>query len=319
MRHIIFEENENNEYPVCILIKTGALKRKELLDNYVSNLSIPDDEIIGFSLKYNDKGKCPVSFIKGYLASLLPALTSLNTKHLYVCDTAYFKVLANVRTAEPHYGYALPCAIKGFESMKVVLGVSYPALFYKPDLQSRLDLTLDTLHKCANGIVIDLGNNVIHSSNYPELIPNIVRALDGLHKYPAITCDVETNSLSVTTAGLETIAFAWDQHNGLSFCVDRDASIDKSRIVRSVVKKFLEAYEGTLIFQNANFDLKILIYELWMSDPSDVEGMLEGIECLTKNIEDTKIITYLATNSTSGNKLDLKSNSHEFMGNYGVF
>lgn len=325
MRHVIFEENIHNQYPVAILIKTTALKKPELEKHYLTDaVSFPKDECIGFSLKYNDKGKCTVKLIKDYLATLLPILESLSVRNLYVCDTAYFKVLANVRKADNHYGYTIPCAIKGFEHMNVVLGVNYSALFYNPDLKSRLDFTLETLDKCANGIKVDPGHNMIHSAHYPDNNKDIQIALEGLHKYPALTCDIETNGLSLTEAGVETIAFAWDMHNGLAFCVDRDDSDDQLKdfsimVVRSLIKEFFDTYQGTLIYHNGNFDIKVLIYELWMHDPLDTEGMLKGIDVMTKNIEDTKIITYLATNSTAGNKLDLKSNSQEKMGNYGLF
>ena len=48
------------------------------------------------------------------------------------------------------------------------------------------------------------------------------------------------------------------------------------------------------------------------------EGLLEGLEVLTKNFDDTKLLTYLALNSCSRVALDLKSNSHEFTGNYAL-
>jgi len=46
------------------------------------------------------------------------------------------------------------------------------------------------------------------------------------------------------------------------------------------------------------------------------EGLLYGLEVMTKNIDDTKLITYLATNSCAGNTLGLKPNTHEYTGNY---
>lgn len=45
-------------------------------------------------------------------------------------------------------------------------------------------------------------------------------------------------------------------------------------------------------------------------------GLLDGLEVLTKNIDDTKLIAYLATNSTAGNELGLKTLAHEFAGNW---
>ena len=56
-----------------------------------------------------------------------------------------------------------------------------------------------------------------------------------------------------------------------------------------------------------------------MNDPLlNYAGLLEGLEVLTKNFHDTKLITYLATNSCAGNVLGLKPNTQEFSGNYAI-
>jgi DNA polymerase-1 len=54
-----------------------------------------------------------------------------------------------------------------------------------------------------------------------------------------------------------------------------------------------------------------------MQDYLDYEGLLEGLDVFS-NIEDTKIIVYLATNSTAGNDLKLKNLALEFAGNYSI-
>jgi DNA polymerase-1 len=53
-----------------------------------------------------------------------------------------------------------------------------------------------------------------------------------------------------------------------------------------------------------------------MRNLSDTAGLLHGLETLTANFDDTKIISYLATNSTSGNHLGLKEQAQEFAGNW---
>lgn len=55
-----------------------------------------------------------------------------------------------------------------------------------------------------------------------------------------------------------------------------------------------------------------------MNHPRDLENALIGLECLYKNLEDTKILTYLATNTTAGNSLGLKDQAFEFTGNYAL-
>jgi len=53
-----------------------------------------------------------------------------------------------------------------------------------------------------------------------------------------------------------------------------------------------------------------------MDHPQDIEGMIQGLDVMYRNTEDTKIIVYLCTNSTAGNNLSLKHAAFEFAGNY---
>ena len=49
-----------------------------------------------------------------------------------------------------------------------------------------------------------------------------------------------------------------------------------------------------------------------------MEGLLTGLDAMTRNMHDTKIQAYLATNSTAGNVLGLKTLAHEYAGNWAV-
>jgi DNA polymerase-1 len=91
-----------------------------------------------------------------------------------------------------------------------------------------------------------------------------------------------------------------------------------SQPLRKRLRAFFEEYEGTLVFHNAPFDTKMLIKHLWMDSLDDISGMLYGLEILYKDLEDTRILTYLATNSTAGNHLSLKDQAFEFTGNYAL-
>ena len=90
--------------------------------------------------------------------------------------------------------------------------------------------------------------------------------MDRLHQYDALTCDTETRSLEFHNAGLESIAFAWDEHNFVSFCVDKDNAEVKAKQIKQMLKEFFVAYKGTLIYHNASYDIQILIFELWMKN-----------------------------------------------------
>ena len=329
MRHHIFKDNPS--YPIAILIKDSGFKEWELRKHYIDKTPIPEENFIGLTLKYNEHNKCPVKLIKEHLATLLKAADSVGVQTLLVCDGSYFKTLTKLSKAEPHYGYIKPCAIDGYEHMNVVLSTNYQSLFYNPQLQEKIDYSLSTLTSHFQGAHIDPGTMIIHSEHYPVGHTAIKKALQDLHQYDELVVDTETFSLKLNECGLGTIGFSWDKHNGTAFLVDyqRDYSttaIDegvygrqvKDKTIRALLKEFFENYTGKLTFHNANFDLKVLIYSLFMDDsPLDLVGMQKGIRYLTRDIDDTKIIAYLATNSTARNSLRLKDLALEFAGNYG--
>lgn len=335
MRHHIFEEA--SAYNIAVLMKATAFNKQELLSTYIRPLNVlgvPSKEIIAFTLEYDDTGKAPVKFIKAYIDKLLSALDSIGVKYLYVTDSSYFKVLAGQTKADPHFGYVLPCKIKGYEHMEVVLGTNYQQLIYNPDLKSKVTLSLNTLASKINGNYQALGSGIIHSAQYPESLQDIATALDSLHQYKHLSADIEGFSLRFNEAGIATIAFAWDEHNGIAFACDykeNECHIgpkgelrlghgfqEANQEVRALLLKFFLTYQGELTWHSASYDLKAIIYSLWMKDLLDTDGLLTGLEVMTRNFQDTKIIAYLATNSTAGNVLGLKSLAHEFAGNWAV-
>lgn len=312
IRHVKWSDGP---FHTAILIKQPALKIQELEKNYLPNLD--KDSTIGFSLDYGGKKKPTATIIKDYLKTLLPALESLSIKTLYCADGEYFKKLTKQTKAEPHLGYVLPCAIEGYEHMQVVYGVNYQSLFFDPKNIDKLALSLKTLEDHLAGNYKALGTSIIKHEEYPDSFSEIADALQKLHQYDVLTCDFEAFSLFFGDSGLGTVGFAWNQHEGLAFCCDYYAgTYRRNDSVRALLKKFFVEYEGKLIWHNANFDLKLAVYTLWMDEYLDFKGMLEGIEVMTKHFDDTKLLTYLATNSCAGNKLSLKEQAHEFAGNY---
>lgn len=316
MRHIAM--SQRSDYPVALLIKDKALKQHEINDHYLKGLTsreVDASQVLAVSLRYDDPKKVKASTQKAYLDELLPELRSLGTHTILVCDPNYFKTLTKARKADPHYGYVLPCAIDGYEDMHVILAPNYQSLFYNPDNETKLAMALDTLASHLKGTYEELGQDIIHSEQYPLTLSDIENALLKLHEYPELTCDIETFALQFWKAGIGTIGFAWDQYNGIAFRVDTQFD-DPNKEVRQLLVEFFEEYQGTLIFHNANFDVKILIYNLFMDHPLDEAGKQHGIAVMTRRFHDTKLITYLATNATTGNKLSLKDQAHAFAGNY---
>ncbi|MCH9665543.1 MAG: ribonuclease H-like domain-containing protein [Gammaproteobacteria bacterium] len=128
-----------------------------------------------------------------------------------------------------------------------------------------------------------------------------------------LTVDIETFDLKHIDAGIATIGFAWSEEEGIVFPVDM--SLDKT-LIRLILKDFFVSAPNTFIYHKASFDVYVLIYQLFMDHPTDMKGMLYGIESMLRNWEDTLYIAYLALNSCKRTPLDLKTLSAPFMGNY---
>lgn len=281
---------------IALLIKSAYCIDKEIQANYGTDI---DFKV--FSLFYKENNKISATEAKKYLNKLLPSIIKDGITTLYVCDALYFKLLTKQTKAETHIGYVLPCALKGFEHLSVIYGINYAQLLYNPNLYSQLDLSLSTLKSHINGTYKSIGQGIIHNAEYTaESLPNLL-------KEPELTIDIETSGLELGSE-LISIGFATDIHNGIAFKVQN----------KKMLKTFFEQYQGNKIFHNATFDVKHIIYHCFMDNPNDMRGMLHGLHTMYRNLHDTKIIAYLATNNTQGNTLGLKELSQEYVGNYAV-
>lgn len=322
MQHIIF--NPQVSYDTALLIKKDAFYKCELESNYTQH--IDNKSIIGFDLEYDVKGKCAVNtVIKPYLNELLPVLDSLEVKVLLVADTNYFKSLTGAKKADGYYGYIQDCTYPNHTHLKVCLVPNYKAVFYDPKVRDKITFCIDTLNKHYRGTYKQIGLDIIESADYiPCDVLKVREALGKLNKYPSITVDAETFSLKQERSGIGTLGIAWDQHNGI--CIDIEHGrkttgyVDDWTVagVMLEIKHFLTHYKGNIKYHNATYDIKVLIRWLWMDALLDTEGLIEGLEVLTRDFDCTQVITYLATNSAGGNKLSLKEQAQEFLGNYAV-
>lgn len=328
--HHVYVRNKDNKYSTAILIKDSAFNTDNLKHHYIKPSGLPIDSIICFSLKYNNNDKAPVKFIKEYLKDLLCDIKTVGSNTLLVADPAYFKVLTGKRKTEPHHGYIKPCVIKDYEHLSIILVANYQALFHNPVVQEKIDLSITALKNHIKGVHVDIGSNIMHHAEYPSEYKQIKKFLDGLLKYPELTCDIEAFSLKFWEAGIGTIAFSIDKHRGVAFPVDyaENGVLKKNgnKIVygrqfnntniKKLLKEFFLEYKGKLTYHNATYDIKVLIYELFMKYALDYKGLLHGLDVMCRSIDDTKLIAYLATNTTAGNDLSLKSCAFEYAGNY---
>lgn len=330
MRNHVFS-TVSDSYPIAILVKAAAFNIKEIENAYIKEFEskgIKRKDIIIIALEYNAKSKAPAGFIKEELKVIMPALGSVGVKYIYCADANYFKVLTKSSKAEPHLGYSLKCQIKDYEYLDVTLGVNHKSLMYNPANEPKLTLSINTLVDIINGQYQGLGNGIIKGAAYPTGAAAIKTALASLHQYERLSADIETASLDFDKAGIATITFCWNQHEGVAFACDYVPNpngqddqgfyghLVSNTEIRGLLKDFFQNYQGALIWHKSNYDLSILIYELWMDSLLDTEGLLTGLEVMTRAYHDTKIIAYLATNTTAGNELGLKQLAHAFAGNW---
>jgi len=318
MQSILFGSNPD----IAILIKSTGLNRVKLEHHYLKQLKVSPDRFTAYELSYETLKKCTAKHAKAYLNDLLPELDHLGVKTLFVADGTYFKYLTNAKKVDPFYGEIVPCTVKGYGHMKVILAPNFQALVYNPMIQGKMDRSLAALQRHIDGKKVSPGQTIIHRAIFPRTEEEVKRAFDELHQYPALTCDIEALSLEFWNAGISTISFAWNKHEGVAMAVDRNRFADYGldnplrAFTRVCLWNFFDTYKGKLVYQNAGYDMKVITYELWMKNLADYVGMQEGIFTLTRDFEDTKLITYLATNNAVENSLGLKENSAEYTGNY---
>ena len=294
MQHILFHDKPK----IAILIKDSYFIRKDLENYYVNPLGL---ECMAFSLYYSSNNKVTATKAKDYLKKILPSITALGVSYLYVADSTYFKILTKERKAEPNIGYVLPCKLQDYEHLNIVYGINYGQVIYNNNMASKLELSLNALQchiRGVSNIFGDITQEVIYEA--PERLYELLEC-------PKLTIDIETTGLTIKDS-IVTIAFASSTSKGMAF----------SLTDKSLIKSFFEQYKGRKIFHNATFDVKMIIKECFMDSPEDYQGLLHGLHTMCRNLHDTKIIAYLATNNTQGNSLSLKDLSHEFMGNYAV-
>ena len=312
LKHISFGDEPKQ---LAILLPERDLNKESLLKYYIEhleNLGISREGIIAFSLDQNQKGKSPVAIMNPCLDQLGQVLDHMKIKTVMCCDSTYFKKLACVTKVEKCYGYPMPITRPPWQNIKCFVNLNYKALFFNPTQSKKIALVLRSLsgYLLKTGTVF--GKKVKIDRYYPETDREIAVAIKELHKEPALTCDIEAYSLKVNKAGLGTITFCKNEKSGIAF------PIGKNRFTRQQLIKFFSKYKGKLIYHDCTYDCKIIIWELFMKHSRDYKGMLKGLHLMFNNMEDTKILAYLAYNTTAGISLKLKDLAFEYLGDWGV-
>ncbi len=321
-----FTSTPSDTYPVCIL--TSQIRLDEIRRAYMSPYGIGVEDACVLPVESAAKGKkVPIKIIRQHIAEiLLPELLSHKVQYVLCPDTAYFKELVGVDQADAYAGYVMPTK-HGFH---VIYVPSYRTIFYDPvKVKSKIARCIEALIAHAQGSYKDPGCSIIHHAEYPTELADIKDALERLLAMDLpLTIDIEAFSLKFYESGIGTITFCWSENEGIAFPVDykpipgaTEAPYgiqEKNEPVRALLKGFFIRYLQKQIYHNITFDVTVLIYQLFMDDICDIDGMQEGLDVMMRNFDCTKLITYLATNTCAGNELGLKAQSQEFAGNYSM-
>lgn len=317
MRYQIFTDQPQATYPIAILVP--KLAYEGMVREYLDPGNLIPTDVIGYGLHQTGK-KTSATTQREYLDDLIPILEDLAVEYLLVGDADYFKTLTGSTKADLYLGYVLPNTYP--ESHKgrfqVLYVPNYRQVLYDPGkTRARIAQALDALWNHRQGHYREPGCSIISFSAYPTSVTDIASWLQRLlDAGKPLSCDIETFSLKHVTAGIGTISFAWSKHEGIAFPVDLS---ENPPAVRKLLIDFFLQSTNHLVFHNISFDVNVLIYQLFMKNLTDTKGLLQGLKVFfDRSWDDTKIISYLATNSCAGNDLGLKFQSQEFAGNYAV-
>ena len=307
--------------PAKVAILCPTIQKAEIEKHYMPILSYLNQEIMVCDIFLNrKKKKTPTVEIKEYLADLLPNLTNAGIEILVVTNPDYFKVLSKQGKTDANIGDMFD----GVGGFKVTYCPNYARIFYDPDkTKKKITQALGAVVSFVDtGKAKKLGSDIIKSATYPSTLTDKLAWLNKLIEMDCdLTCDIEGFSLKHFDAGIGTITFCWNQHEGIAFEVDNTSTKAEDAVVRAALKDFFYRFQTSnrrMIYHNICYDVYVLVYQLFMDHILDQEGLLEGLEVLLHNWECTQIITYLATNSCAGNELGLKAQAQEFAGNYAV-
>ena len=319
MNYLTFGQQENSSYKICILV--SDIRRDEIKRAYLDPYGLDPEEVIVISLHQTPgKKKTPAKEMKAYIIEeLTEVLTNLQVEYLIIGDGDYFKTFTKVSKVDAVLGYVLPT---DFGPWLTAYVPNFRSVFYDPiKVTEKIKAGVTAIKSWMAGTYQAPGVEIIKYAAYPKTVADIAAWLQMLHGYDALTCDIECFSLKHFSAGIGTISFAWNENEGIAFTVDFQNQINSPDSthavqVRNLLREFFETYQGKLIYHAISYDVYVLIYQLFMDDILDQEGLLYGLEVMLKNWDDTKLISYLATNSCAGNKLSLKDQAQAFAGNY---
>ncbi|AUR93630.1 coil containing protein [Vibrio phage 1.188.A._10N.286.51.A6] len=252
--------------------------------------------------------------IKKYLLQVLEAInTPPNETILMVTDANYLKVLLGITAAGKVLGELCQCTIEGYEDLHVVYLPNPLAAKHNPQVMRDIGIANKMIGSLLKGKRFSMKNaNAGKLNHYPffDYSQKVTDTLKMLMKCPELAIDVETTGLKFYSNKMVSISFSPNKTDSYVFWLYKDSAMMK------MIGKFLHLYTGKAIYHNASFDVTNLVYHFFMSHLDDFAGMLQGIDTLTKYVEDTRLLAFVSLNSTIRPSLSLKDLAYEYLGKY---
>lgn len=323
MRYITSQDT--GKYPIAIL--GHQIRREEMIKTYLLPNDLSMEDFIFIELhSAPGKKKTPAREIKEFIQQeLQQVLDDAETQYIICTDSDYFKILTKEAKAEANLGYVCDSV---WGKQRVIYTPSYRQVFYDPPVvKAKIAQGMDALLNHIRGQYAEPGQGIIEFEAYPDTPEKIKAWLDQLLEMnKPLAIDIESFGLKHYNAGIGTITFCWSKTQGIAFNVDYEpikgateapyGRINRNDVVRNLLREFFIKYTQRQMYHNISYDVYILIYQLFMDNLIDTEGLLYGMEIMLRNWDCTKLITYLATNSCAGNHLSLKEQAQEYAGNY---
>ena len=259
------------------------------------------------------KGKVKAKDKKAFGAELLEYFDTKGIDTILVADGDYFEYFTGHKGIEKACGKRFTCQHEGFEHLTFLPLLNWVALAMTPQKREIQGKAIKAAASHLSGNfqeeqVFEFAEDAYTSYKTPT---EVAEGLTSLLNEPLLACDIEATGLRVGKTEILTIAFSKDEKSAKTFAIHPMYGYDN----KSVLKKFFEDYEGTMIYHNGSYDVKHICYDLFMKDFDDHEGMHAGLDILCP-FEDTRLIAYLAKNSTERPGLGLKELSYEYLGDY---
>lgn len=318
MNHLKFPSS-TGAFHFALLVDAEYLNRVGIYESFVTDIREKlGTQDIGCLVISAPSGKTPLAELRAKFDDLEVDLKQAGLTYLLCSSNQWWRVFSpkNVRTSIGSY-----LEERGF---KIFPTGTHLDKHSSIDLQAGYRRSIEVFCNVASGQNTEA---TVAQSKYVRQYINIYAATTKAYsRFPKVfSIDLETFSLDFTKAGVATLSITGDSTTTV-FKVNHP-DIPKSGLVKSNLK-LLERFRQYLrklfkqadkiIIHNSGYDVKVLIYWLYMDYLGDYKGMLEGIQTFRNKIEDTLIMAHILRNSTIKNNLSLENLAKEIYGEYGL-